>query len=74
MRKTLRLLRNINEDIAEAKKMIRKLKRENYHGDIQYGDIQYDLKEALDHVGNAFASIEEAHEILSQIYTETYDD
>ena len=69
MRKTLRLLRNINEDIDEAKKMIRKLKR----AETNY-DIEYEIGEALVHVGNAYAGIEEAHEILNQIYNECYED
>jgi hypothetical protein len=69
MRKTLRLLRCINEDIAEAKKMIRKLKREETNG-----DIEFEIGEALIHVGNAYAGIEEAQEILNLIYTECYED
>ena len=68
MRKTLRLLRNINEDIAEAKKMIRKLKRE------EADDIAEEMGEALVHVNNAAACIQEAHNILNQIYTECYED
>ena len=65
MRKTLRLLRCINEDIAEAKRMIRKLKRAETNC-----DIEFEISEALVHVGNAYAGIKEAQEILNQIYTE----
>ena len=68
MRKTLRLLGCIDEDIADAKKMVQGLKKEDMRGDIKYElDMIYNL------INIASENIEKANGYLARIYNDGND-
>lgn len=71
MRKTLRAIRNINEDLCELMTMMYKLKGEEK---VRNEEIAEEIQEAINDVDTAMAKVRSAGHTLNQIYTECYDD
>ena len=71
MRKALRALRNIEEDICEALPMLSRLKGAELANN---EEIAEDIQTAIDHVDAARKHLVNAQGMLLQIKTECYED